>query len=274
MSSSVRDDEKAMFMSEFAAKNAAAGGPGMIVTEADYKAMVDLLDGWDEMSGVERTTVIRLCGVERSKAYRWARNFMVKTEEVDGGDPKLHLVARPKEEGASTDAVAAMPALDDMVYVLHQGNMFEELMRIHEGAGHQKSRGFELRVKQHWCRVPRWVTELVVECCSQCNQRAVRKVSTAGHKPILTKGLGNRGQVDLIDFQSCPDGEYKFLLNYQDHGIKLYDCRPLTSKRNTAVAFALLDIFSFIGAPSFLQVCALAAPAPLTIYNVFCTVRT
>ena len=53
-----------------------------------------------------------------------------------------------------------------------------------------------------------------------------QSMNTAGSQPILTKGFGRRGQVDLIDFQSMPDGDFKFLLNYQDHGIKLYDCRP------------------------------------------------
>ena len=60
-------------------------------------------------------------------------------------------------------------------------------------------------------------------------------------------------QVDLIDFQSVPDGVYKFLLNYQDHGVKFYDCRPLTHKTVAAVANALLDIFSGIGPPTILQ---------------------
>ena len=34
--------------------------------------------------------------------------------------------------------------------------------------------------------------------------------------------------MDLIDFRASPDGEFCFLLNYQDHGIKLYENRPLT----------------------------------------------
>lgn len=29
-------------------------------------------------------------------------------------------------------------------------------------------------------------------------------------------------QVDLIDFQSAPDGVYKYLLNYQGHMLKRY----------------------------------------------------
>eukprot|EP00965_Chrysotila_dentata_P179969 5941990-Pleurochrysis_carterae.AAC.1 len=49
-------------------------------------------------------------------------------------------------------------------------------------------------------------------------------------------------QVDLIDLQSCPDGHFKFLLDYQDHGGKLCDNRPLESKRFEAVALALMDI--------------------------------
>ena len=81
-------------------------------------------------------------------------------------------------------------------------------------------------------------------------QADAARPESAGHKPILTKGFGARGQVclptvcatasglaaaktcavpsvvavraqvDLIDFQSSPDGQYKFLLNYQDHGTK------------------------------------------------------
>jgi hypothetical protein len=60
-------------------------------------------------------------------------------------------------------------------------------------------------------------------------------------------------QVDLIDFQSAPDGVYKYLLNYQDHGVKYYDCRALTHKTVAAVAVALLDMFSSIGPPTILQ---------------------
>ena len=39
----------------------------------------------------------------------------------------------------------------------------------------------------------------------------------------------------------------------QTAGIKLYDNRALTSKRNSAIAFALLDIFTTYGAPAILQ---------------------
>ena len=49
-------------------------------------------------------------------------------------------------------------------------------------------------------------------CGLQC-----RKVP-AGHTPIVTTGFGSRGQLDLIDFQSMPDGQFKWLATYRDHG--------------------------------------------------------
>lgn len=57
--------------------------------------------------------------------------------------------------------------------------------------------------------------ELFVKCCPTCGESKPRVVKPAGHRPILTKGFGGRGQFDLIDFQSCPDGDFKFLGQYQ-----------------------------------------------------------
>ena len=75
----------------------------------------------------------------------------------------------------------------------------------------------------------------------------------AGIKNIVTEGFGVRGQVDLIDFQSMPDGLFKYLLNYLDHGVKKLTSIPLTSKQASSVAFALLTIFTKQGPPSILQ---------------------
>ncbi|GBM66482.1 hypothetical protein AVEN_129268-1 [Araneus ventricosus] len=57
--------------------------------------------------------------------------------------------------------------------------------------------------------------------------------------------------VDLIDLQSQPDGEYKFIIVYQDHLTKFV---ILMSKRAEEVAFNLMDISSpLLGAPPILQ---------------------
>ena len=76
---------------------------------------------------------------------------------------------------------------------------------------------------------------------------------TPGHQPILTKGFGTRGQVDLIDFQSIKDGEFKFLLNYIDHGLKMVFSIPIVAKRASTIALALFQLFTVIGPPAILQ---------------------
>jgi hypothetical protein len=75
----------------------------------------------------------------------------------------------------------------------------------------------------------------------------------AGIRNIVTEGFGVRGQVNLIDFQSMPDGLFKYLLNYIDHGVKKLTSIPLTSTRAPSVSFALLTIFTEQGPPSILQ---------------------
>jgi hypothetical protein len=62
-----------------------------------------------------------------------------------------------------------------------------------------------------------------------------------------------KGQVDLMDFRSNPDGKYKFIMVYQDHLTKFCNIKPLTSKKASEVAFNLIDVFTIFGAPHILQ---------------------
>jgi len=53
--------------------------------------------------------------------------------------------------------------------------------------------------------------------------------------------------------QAQPDGDYKFIMVYQDHLTKFVILRPLTRKRAEEVAYVLIDIFTTFGAPAILQ---------------------
>ncbi|XP_008189275.1 KRAB-A domain-containing protein 2-like, partial [Acyrthosiphon pisum] len=72
-------------------------------------------------------------------------------------------------------------------------------------------------------------------------------------KPIISSEMNSRCQVDLIDMQAQPDGNYRFILVYQDHLTKYVLLKPLTHKRAEEVAYILLDIFTTFGAPCILQ---------------------
>ena len=49
-------------------------------------------------------------------------------------------------------------------------------------------------------------------------------------KPIILTEFMNRRQLDLIEFQSMPDGVYKWAGHYQDHQNKLTYIFALKSK--------------------------------------------
>jgi hypothetical protein len=56
-----------------------------------------------------------------------------------------------------------------------------------------------------------------------------------------------------MDFQSKPDGKYKFIMVYQDHLTTFCNIKPLTSKKASEVVFKLIDVFTIFGAPRILQ---------------------
>ena len=70
-----------------------------------------------------------------------------------------------------------------------------------------------------------------------------KRTKVAGSQPMFTKNFGARGQIDLIDYAATPDSPHKCLLRYRDHGIKLANRKPLTSKYLIAAAQELLSMF-------------------------------
>ncbi|XP_071056489.1 SCAN domain-containing protein 3-like [Onthophagus taurus] len=118
---------------------------------------------------------------------------------------------------------------DPLIYIIPEEELFERLLDIHISCGHG-SRDKMINIVQQKYFIPRPCVEM-----------------------FLMAYFMTRGQVDLIDFQSIPDGEYKWLLNYQDHSTKYVCLRPLHSKDAVNVAEELLKIFLQFGAPSILQ---------------------
>ncbi len=58
---------------------------------------------------------------------------------------------------------------------------------------------------------------------------------------------------DLVDYQSCPDGFYKYVLVAQDHCTKYVILRALCTKEAPTVASHLFEIFCTFGAPKILH---------------------
>ena len=72
-------------------------------------------------------------------------------------------------------------------------------------------------------------------------------------KPMVSFELNSRCQVDLINLQLNSDGEYKFIMVYQDHLAKFVQLRPLKTKGAEKVAHYVLSIFLIFSAPAILH---------------------
>ena len=131
----------------------------------------------------------------------------MKHEAPDAKDAKV--AAAPAVAG---DAAVYVPA-EELKQVLKLSEVFDALLALHLEGQHCKARTFQARINAKYTRLPRWISELFVQCCPVCTQRQPRKAAAAGSKPILTEGFGRRGQVDLVDMQSCMDGDWSYLLN-------------------------------------------------------------
>jgi hypothetical protein len=71
---------------------------------------------------------------------------------------------------------------------------------------------------------------MFMDVCLHCIKALSRRKPAAGIKNIITDEFGVCGQVDLIEFQSLPDGVFKYLCNYIDHGAKKLTSIPLSGK--------------------------------------------
>lgn len=134
---------------------------------------------------------------------------------------------------------------------------FEDLFNVTHDAHIAVGHGGRTRMIKELSRKYKNVTvETIVtylRLCETCQKK--QKILKKGIvvKPILHSELNSRCQVDLIDMQSNPDGDMKFIMLYQDHLTKFVLLRSLRSKTADEVAHHLLDIFSTFGAPNILH---------------------
>lgn len=117
------------------------------------------------------------------------------------------------------------------VMVSNVENVFDDLYDIHYNVClHQKVKVMNYHVHaRHGKSIPRNYVNLFCQTCPICVSNARRFQEKKIIKPVLTKGFGKRGQVDLIDWRNQVSNGYKFILVYQDHGKKFIILFKLTN---------------------------------------------
>ena len=111
----------------------------------------------------------------------------------------------------------------------------------------------KLIVLLRYANVTKKMLQLFCDLCAECLLKKKKLRKSLVVKPIVSTDFNNRCQCDLIDMQSQPDGEFKWILNYQDHLTKFVSLRALKSKLADEVADELFQIFCTFSAPEILQ---------------------
>ncbi|KRX25448.1 KRAB-A domain-containing protein 2 [Trichinella nelsoni] len=90
-----------------------------------------------------------------------------------------------------------------------------------------------------WTNVIAEVSHLLLPFCVECHKKKMRKLpKSLVVKPVIITIVMSRAQVimSLINFQTMPDGDYKYIITYYNHFIKFCILNPLKAKRAKEVA--------------------------------------
>ena len=242
-------EHKRLFIEEISKRLAGSKRESGLIRESRYLELINACTRWRDLSTEERKTV----------GYRILKNYYI----LKVGDREELFWSRKDPS-------------DPHKQVLHSGNMFEAIKKEHDKAGHVKARTLMQKMRHLYGKsVPEWAIKAFTDRCAHCVELSLMaKNPPAGHKPIISEVYGQRGQADLIDYQSMCYNGLKFLLVYQDHFSKFVDCRPLPDKRKRTVARALLEILTLLGAPRILhtdngtEFDGLALDVPLADWNI------
>ena len=138
--------------------------------------------------------------------------------------------------------------------VVHEGELFDIIDKLHTGQGHCGRDKTMALVAEKFDNIPRKLIALYLATCRTCEEKRARPSASAVSHPIVENDVARRAQIDLIDWHSERQNGFSYILNYQDHLSKFIILRPLKTKSAEEVAYHLVDIFCLVGAPNVIQV--------------------
>ena len=130
----------------------------------------------------------------------------------------------------------------NLIFVTKE-ELFNVIHEMHLLAGHGARDVMFHKAKEKYANVTREVLQLYTNLCEDCQLKKKKVRKSIVVKPIISMAMNSRAQVDLIDMQSQPDGDFKWIMNYQDHLTKFIILKPLLTKVTSGVAKELVGIF-------------------------------
>ena len=129
--------------------------------------------------------------------------------------------------------------------VAKKSEIFDRINNIHVALGHAGRDKVAAELGKKYFNIPAKVINLYLATCVTCDEKRNRPRKGIVVKPILTDDFNCRAQVDLICYESEKDGDFAYVMSYQDHLTKYVSLRALKSKRSEEVAYHMIDIFLY-----------------------------
>lgn len=142
---------------------------------------------------------------------------------------------------------------ENLKQVVDLEDAFDILFDQHQALGHPGIRLLHLTCNKLVYNISRDQVKWFTDRCGTCVIKHCHLPREQVVKPIRTSKVRDRGQVDLMDYQSISYNGYRWVMVYQDHFSKFVVLRPLKAKRAVEVAKELFSIFTLIGAPLLLH---------------------
>ncbi|XP_014212060.1 KRAB-A domain-containing protein 2-like [Copidosoma floridanum] len=96
----------------------------------------------------------------------------------------------------------------DIKYYCAMEDLFDVLYDSHSSIGHGGRNRMIYEINKKYKNITRNQIQLFLNLCEPCQQKKKGIKKGIVVKPIISHHFNSRCQIDLIDFQSQPDGEY------------------------------------------------------------------
>ncbi|XP_060800680.1 KRAB-A domain-containing protein 2-like [Amyelois transitella] len=179
----------------------------------------------------DNKAAIQLGKRRTSMQYYWGSKY-----DVSNSDDAEYLIMKKKDSD------------DPIVRVIPIEQYFDLINQFHIELNHC-GRDKICQVIKNKYYVQKKAIEIYIALCPVCE---LKRSNQKNNAKLRAASFNNSGQLELIDLQSMPDGEYHWLLKYQDCTTKFLYLRPLRTNEITEIASELVKIFLTSGSPGIL----------------------
>ncbi|EFA09663.1 KRAB-A domain-containing protein 2 [Tribolium castaneum] len=136
------------------------------------------------------------------------------------------------------------------IFYVHDNELYQILLEAHLHLNHGNCDEMLQYLNHSYKNITYKDVSIFLSFCQDCDDKAA-----LDEKDLIEKysHFNTVCQIELIDFESCPDHDYKFVMIYQELLTKFVLLKPLNSYESEEVAENLINIFGTLGPPIYLK---------------------